>query len=399
MLQDKNKAVESAVKEDDKDSESYILDDNGRAIPFSKIETLHMTDKDLNAQYNTGATNFSSSEFNKFKTRFMPALNQYGSPLNALLGGGEGNQTFNLTDRYFTVINRYLQYLEILSESNEYKNWPDNFQFDYHDFERMLWENGTCAFIKVKDDVFLVQYKVESKNYLNKPETIKPSMPQDSTAGWKDRLFTEDKKEFVIINNNLNQMALMPRVLRWLILWEDSAFQLEKQGKLLAPKVFYNGDIDVRRAKLKNAMEKVINNDDTFQEVFLKKGNRAKAMEVGFQDNIDKLFATIQFEDRTEAYKLLIDTAKDFINESIGLATNPMMNKADRTNTLEINTQQDMSSFTKKHTFKMREEALKKVNKYFGVNIEIVETATAYDESIENTNTGNINKGQGDNDE
>lgn len=297
-------------------------------------------------------------------------VNKKANTINVMFKGAlaKYNNSFSQYDELMFIKGILDQIYEYQVERFEYSNLPEG--LTKYRLETKILENGSAMVINVNGEYHAVNYSVETTNIYNEPVLTSILEPKSSMLNGV-KVDLRDKKA-VIVRNNEKRETILPRILRFVGDMEKILFQIEKNITSSAPK----GILNLKNTEMefneennspeKNAMEHVINGQDTFYVLRTKTGEEYDAM----GDNEDSLFIPVELTDRTDTLIKNYTFMKEQIKEIVGAAMN-IHQKKERAITDEIGSQQGFSVSAKQHAFNIRVQDLETLNKVFGLTVGI----------------------------
>lgn len=291
-----------------------------------------------------------------------------------------------LYDEWLFIQNEYNKVINFITEQWEYENLPDD--LDKYILEYKILTNGIAYFIKIGNDIYIVNGSVIERDIYNRPLKI--------ICNEESKLL--NNKEFDIfgyIRNNRESQGIFRQIFRSISGMERTLFQIEKNLTSAAPKgVIINPkgeEPDTEEANSKSDIfESITNSQNTFSEISLDINQQQTLKEIMEGSNISNLFIPIELKDRTEQLLKNYTFFKENLKEIIGSAVGSINPKQERLITSETTAQQDLSDNNKAHLFNIRQNDIKNLNKKLNLNIVIKRIYTPEEEiemRITNENT------------
>lgn len=282
--------------------------------------------------------------------------------------------SFKPYDEYLFIEGLRTQIYEFLSEQYDYGDTLPKGLTKYR-VERKLIENGITFIVKEGDTYFSCVGSVTDWNMYKEPVGFIVNEPYSALNG---RKFGQND-EWVFIRNNVKQNSKLKTLFRYFSDLEKVFFQIEKNLLASAPK----GLIDTRLGSIewgeelqngfKNAMEVVINSQDTFFELKVPENVMSAGRGAGLTTGDNKnVFIPIELTDRTDNLIKNFTFIKEQIKEIIGADLNSVLGKKERMINGEIDNQQSLSDKTETHGLNIRINDWNFFNETFGENVVIV---------------------------
>lgn len=314
----------------------------------------------------------------------LPALNDDGTMLKGALSKLSiyQGQLRALEEQQWIQTTKN-QLFDLQAMNFKYNNLPE--ELDIIRIETKPFENGSAAWIRVFEKLFVVNYSIEEFNLYEEPTQIKVLEPKAPAIDGK--IFTIGNN-CSIFRNNPKMISFYQKAYRFLKGMEKTLFQIEKNLTASAPK----GLINPKNNKLstsfeednenpmQNSLELIANGQNTFY--VLKAGDDINAMQ---DDN--PIWIPMELTDRTENLIKNYTFFKEQLKELLGESQN-IHQKKERVNTEELEQQKGLAEKTKLAMFETRRIDIERINKVFGTNIQIELVEDEEEEPKENMEDG-----------
>lgn len=255
-----------------------------------------------------------------------------------------------------------------LTEQYDYEGLPEG--LDKYRVEQKVIEDGIVYIVEDGGIYYAVRATVNTWNIYKEPVSIIVNEPLSKLNG---RKYIVGKTAFMI-RDNIKRVSKFTLAYRYIRQMEKTLFQLEKNLLSSAPKGLIDtrlGDIEWGeefQPSLKNSMEVIINSQDTFYAIKIPKGSSTNLADLPQQD----IFIPIELTDRTDSLIKNFTFLKEQLKELLGADLNSILGKKERMITTEVNNQQELSTKTELHGFKIREIDWNTFNEVTGNNVRII---------------------------
>lgn len=259
------------------------------------------------------------------------------------------------------------QLFDLQAMNFKYSNLPE--ELDIIRIETKPFENGSSAWVRVLDKIYVVNYTTEEFNLYDEPTEIQVVEPKAQVINGKKFYIGKNAE---IFRNNPKMQSVFQKIYRYLKALEKTLFQIEKNLTSSAPKGLINPKNNTIQASfqednenpMQNSLEIIANGQNTFYEL---KSN--SNLDVKNADD-NPIWIPMELTDRTENLIKNYTFFKEQIKELMGETQN-VHQKKERVNTEELAQQRGLAEKTKRAMFETRLIDLKKINKTFGTNISV----------------------------
>lgn len=282
-----------------------------------------------------------------------------------------GKQGIIFIRKWYWIWSYYDLLINRLTANFEYKNLPEEIEPYY--IENKLNKEGSCAFVKLQNKYIVCNYDIIKKNIYDEPTEIKINIPNQT---YNEKKYKTG--QFVIIKNNPQQSSTFNDTIQYLERLYQGWESFSKNIMTSQPKGIFLTKAEVDENGVKQPITMSLNSmaegSNTFYSLALGQAELSLFDSIngrGSPITAKDIFLPLEFTDRTDELIKYIEFLKNNINEQVGLKVNMTLNKKERLNTSEVESNSSPSSDLLELKLLVRQEAIKKINKLFNLNIQL----------------------------